>query len=55
MSQPQYELERQQLIKECHSLLALIAQKPYAIKLLHSARDGLLLVAGYKSNRIKRR
>lgn len=45
------ELERQGLIKECHSLIALIAQSPYSIRLLKAARDGLLLYTGYKNTR----
>ena len=45
------ELERQNLIKECHSLITLIAQSPYSIRLLKAARDGLLLYAGYKAQR----
>ena len=45
------ELERQGLIKECHSLIALIAQSPYSVRLLKAARDGLLLYAGYKNTR----
>jgi hypothetical protein len=54
MNEIQYEHERQQLTKECHSLVVLIAQKPYAIKLLRSARDGLLLCLNYKESRRRR-
>jgi hypothetical protein len=45
------ELERQQLLRECHSLVALIGQSPYSIKLLKAARSALLLTAGYKAHR----
>lgn len=48
------ELERQGLIKECHILIVIIAQSPYAIRLLKAARNGLLLYAGYKSTRQRR-
>lgn len=48
--QIQYERECQELMKECHSLLALIGQKPYALKLLKSVRQALLLHLNYKSN-----
>lgn len=41
------ELEREQLIAECHSLIALIAQKHYSVRLLRAARDGLLLYLDY--------
>lgn len=34
-----YERERQELLGECHSLLALIGQRPYALKLLKSIRQ----------------
>jgi hypothetical protein len=45
------ELERQQLLQECHSLIASIGQSPYSIKLLKAARNALLLTAGYKAHR----
>lgn len=48
------ELERQGLIKECHSLIALIAQSPYSVRLLKAAKNGLLLYAGYKATRRQR-
>ena len=48
--QNQYEREYEELIAECHSLIVLIAQKPYANKLLRSVREGLLVHLGYKSN-----
>ena len=51
MSETRSELERQQLLKECHSLIACIGQSSYCNKLLKAARDGLLLIAGYKTYR----
>ncbi len=51
MSETRSELERQQLLKECHSLIASIGQSAYSTKLLKAARDGLLLIAGYKTYR----
>lgn len=45
------ELERQQLLAECHGLVALIEQKRYAVRLLRSARCGLLLYCNYKECR----
>lgn len=49
--QNQYEREYEELIAECHSLIVLIAQKPYAVKVLRSTRQGLLMHLNYKSNR----
>lgn len=49
--QLQYEREHQELMGECHSLLALIGQRPYALKLLKSVRQGLLMHLSYKANR----
>ncbi len=51
MNQTQYELEREHLLRECHSLVSLIGQSSYANKLLKVARDGLLIIAGYKLDR----
>ena len=48
------ELEREALIKECHSLIALIANKAYSNKLLKAAKAGLTLISQYKSNRGER-
>jgi hypothetical protein len=50
MSETRSELERQQLLKQCHCLIARIGQSSYSNKLLKAARDGLLLVAEYKSD-----
>lgn len=47
--QPQHELN--QLVKECQNLVGEIARKRYAIKLLWSARDGLLLCFKYKESK----
>lgn len=55
MSQVRQELEREHLLCECHSLVALIGQSPYANKLLKAAKNGLLIIAGYKSNRSRDR
>ena len=49
------ELERQQLLAECHGLIALIGQKHYAVKLLRAAKNGLLLYCRYKEGRQYRR
>lgn len=51
MSQIHHELERQQLLRECHALVALIGQNAYANKLLRIARNGLLMVTAYKRRR----
>lgn len=45
------ELERQQLIKQCHSLVAAIASKPSSIKLLRGILPMLEIYASYKANR----
>jgi len=50
----QHELERQELLKECHSLVSAIGQHHYSIKLLRSARQGLLMHLDYKSKRQQR-
>lgn len=49
------ELERQQLIKQAHSLVAAIASRPGATKLLRGIMPTLELYAGYKSNCVRRR
>lgn len=49
------ELERQQLIKQCHCLVAVIASRPGAIKLLRGILPMLEIYAGYKANRVLRR
>lgn len=48
--QPQSELERQQLIKQAHSLIAVIASRPGSIKLLRGVIPMLETYAAYKSN-----
>lgn len=45
------ELERQQLLRDCHGLIAAIGHKPYSNKLLRSARDSLERCLEYKANR----
>jgi hypothetical protein len=45
------ELERQELIKKCHSLVAAIANRPGSIKLLKGILPTLELFAAYKANR----
>jgi hypothetical protein len=45
-----FEIERQQLVKEAHSLIVLIANKPNCLKLLKITIDSLKLYAGYKSS-----
>ena len=54
MSQSQYELERQQMIKECHSLIDAIAYRSGCIKLLTLAKTHLEMLANYKGNRQQR-
>jgi hypothetical protein len=49
------DLERQQLIKQCHCLVAVIASRPGAIKLLRGVIPMLETYAGYKRNRARRR
>ncbi len=51
MKESTQELERQRLLRECHSLVALIGRNTYSIKLLKTARNALLLTAGYKVHR----
>ncbi len=48
------ERQRQELIQECHSLIALIANKPNCLKLLKIASDSLKMYAGYKIGRKNR-
>jgi hypothetical protein len=56
-SQPTHaaELERQQLVKQAHCLVAAIASRPGAIKLLRGVIPMLEIYAGYKANRMWRR
>ena len=49
------ERERQELLKECHSLIAAIAHKSSCLKLLGLARNHLKMLASYKSNRWRQR
>lgn len=49
------ELERQQLIKQCHCLVAAIASRPGSVKLLRGIIPMLEIYAGYKTNRVRRR
>lgn len=51
MDENQHSFERERLLQECYSLLTLISKRPYSVKLLRAARDGLLLISDYKSNR----
>ncbi len=48
------ELERQALLRDCHSLVAEIGKKSYANKRLRSARESLLRCLDYKANRQRR-
>lgn len=49
------ELERQQLTKHAHSLVAAIAIRPGATKLLKGIMPMLEQFAAYKQNRVRRR
>lgn len=49
------ELERQQLVKQAHCLVAAIASRPGSIKLLQGVIPMLKIYAGYKANRVRRR
>ncbi|MBA2748905.1 MAG: hypothetical protein H0U45_09245 [Tatlockia sp.] len=44
------ELERQQLIRQCHSLVAAIANRPGSTKLLRGIVPTIETFAGYKAN-----
>lgn len=48
------ELEREQLVKQAHCLVAAIASRPGAIKLLRGVIPTLELYANYKRNRVRR-
>lgn len=48
------ELERQQLIKHCHALVAVIASRPGSTKLLRGIVPTLEQFAAYKVNRVQR-
>ncbi len=45
------ELERQELLKSCHSLIAKIGYKASCLKLLTLAQNHLLILSNYKANR----
>jgi len=47
------EVERADLVHECHSLIVAIAYKSSSIKLLNLARNYLKMLAEYKGNRLK--
>lgn len=49
------ELERQQLIKHCHSLIAEIANRPGAVKLLRGIVPTLERFARYKASSKRQR
>jgi hypothetical protein len=49
------ELERQQLIRQCHSLVAAIANRPGSTKLLKGILPTLEVFAGYKANSLRQR
>lgn len=49
------EAERQQLLRDCHGLIAAIGQQPYSNKLLRSARESLERCLKYKGNRVRRK
>lgn len=48
------ELEREQLIRHCHSLVAAIANRPGSTKLLKGIVPMLEIYANYKANRRSR-
>ncbi len=48
------ERQRQELIKEAHSLISVIASKPNSLKLLQAAVSALQIYSGYKANRFRR-
>ncbi len=54
MNQVRAELERQELIKKAHSLIALIAAKPNSLKVLRSTVAMLESYFAYKSGRGQR-
>ncbi len=49
------ELERQSLIKQCHCLIAAIANRPGSTKLLRGVLPTLETFAGYKANSLRQR
>lgn len=49
------EIERQQLVKQAHCLIAAIASRPGSTKLLQGVIPMLKIYASYKVNRARRR
>ena len=49
------QIERDELLEECFQSLYQISKKSCCLKLLQIAREHLLLLAGYKSNRSQRK
>ncbi|MBW4639790.1 MAG: hypothetical protein KME05_16450 [Gloeocapsa sp. UFS-A4-WI-NPMV-4B04] len=47
------ELERQDLIRQCHCLIAVIANRPTSVKLLRKVVPMLQIYAGYKASRAR--
>lgn len=47
------ELERQELLKKCHCLIAVIASRPGSTKLLRGVIPMLQVFANYKANRAR--
>ena len=47
------EVERGDLVSECHALIVAIAYKPSCLKLLGLARNHLKMLAQYKANRTR--
>jgi len=45
------EMEKRKLVQECRQILAKIENHRYFLRLLTNARDSLLMIANYKSNR----
>lgn len=55
MNETQYELERRELIEQCHRLINVIARSSCSIKLLSLAKSHLEMLANYKGNRQRAR
>ncbi len=54
MNKATYGLEHQELIKQCHYLIAAIANRPGGTKLLQGILPTLQMYAQYKANRKRR-
>ncbi len=54
MNEIQHELERRELIEQCHRLINVIAYRPCCIKLLTLSKSHLQMLANYKGNRQQR-